>query len=194
VLSGERVITELACKKRPQWTGRNPDHKLSKLPWGPFMSDASLGRSPARWASAARVYFKEALAGLVASVVLIANIVSFGALMFPGELSAGIPTAVWAMLVGACICGIWIAWATSLPPLATGIDSPTGAVLVLLSAAAGPSIIAAGGSPQIAIQSVMLIFTAATILTGALLYALGALRWGSYFRFVPYFVVGGFLA
>lgn len=137
---------------------------------------------------------KDTIAGLVASMVLIANIVSFGALMFPGDLSAGIPTAIWAMLIGSCFGGVWIALATSLPPLATGIDSPTGAVLVLLSAAAGSSVVAAGGSPQTAVQTVMLIFTAATFMSGALLYGLGACRWGSYFRFVPYFVVGGFLA
>jgi len=40
----------------------------------------------------------------------------------------------------------------------------------------------------------MLVFTAGTFLSGALLYGLGACRWGSYFRFVPYSVVGGFLA
>jgi SulP family sulfate permease len=40
----------------------------------------------------------------------------------------------------------------------------------------------------------MLIFTAATVITGLSLYVLGACRWGSYFRFIPYFVVGGFLA
>ncbi len=110
---------------------------------------------------------RDTIAGLVASVVLIANIVSFGALMFPGELAAGIPTAIWAMLIGGCIGGICIALATSLPPLATGIDSPTGAVLVLLSAAAGSNILATGGTPEMAVQTVMLIFTAATVLTGA---------------------------
>ncbi len=137
---------------------------------------------------------KDLIAGLVASVVLIANIVSFGALMFPGDLGAGIPTAIWAMLVGSCVAGIWIALATSLPPLATGIDSPTGTVLVLLSMATGPGILAAGGSPQSAVQTVMLIFTAATVLSGASLYGLGLFRWGTYFRFVPSCVVGGFLA
>jgi len=137
---------------------------------------------------------KDALAGLVVSVVLIANIVSFGALMFPGELSAGIPVAIWSMLIGGCVAGAWIAWTTSLPPLATGIDSPTGAALVLLGALTAADVRAAGGSTEAAIQTVMVVFTAATFLTGALLYALGALRWGSYFRFVPYPVVGGFLA
>ena len=89
---------------------------------------------------------------------------------------------------------MWIALRTSLPPIATGIDSPTGAVLVLLGASAGSGILAAGGSPATAIQTVMLIFTAATVMSGALLYGLGVCRWGSYFRFVPYPVIGGFLA
>jgi hypothetical protein len=105
---------------------------------------------------------QDSIAGLIASIVLIANIVSFGALMFPGQLNAGIPLAIWAMLIGSAVGGIWIATATSLPPLATAIDSPTGTVLILLSAMAGGRILAAGGSPQAAIQGVMLVFTAAT--------------------------------
>ena len=120
---------------------------------------------------------KDIVAGAVASVVLIATIVSFGALMFPGELSAGISTAIWAMLIGSCIGGIWIALMTSLPPLATGIDSPTGVVLVLLSAAAGASTLAAGGTTQSAVSGVMLLFTLATLVSGVLLLGLGVLRW-----------------
>ena len=147
-----------------------------------------------RLIAAGRDFVKDTMAGLVASVVLIANIVSFGALMFPGDLGAGIPTAIWAMLIGSCIGGVWIALATSLPPLATGIDSPTGIVLVLLSATAGSGVLAAGGSPQTAVQTVMLIFTAATVMSGALLFGFGERGWGQYFRFVPYFAVGGFLA
>src|SRR5262245_34042819 len=42
----------------------------------------------------------DTIAGLLASVVLIGNILSFGALMFPGELSHGLTVAVWAMLIG----------------------------------------------------------------------------------------------
>lgn len=147
-----------------------------------------------RLMTAGRDWGKDVIAGLLASVVLTANIVSFAALMFPGDLSGGIPTAMWAMLVGSCISGVWIALKTSLPPMTTGIDSPTGAVLVLLSAAVGPQVMAAGGSAHAAIATVMLIFTAATVMSGALFYGLGACRWGSYFRFVPYSVVCGFLA
>lgn len=150
-------------------------------------------RSPSLIAATARNAFRDIMAGILASVVLISNIVSFGALMFPGELSAGVPIVVWAMLIGGCVCGCWIALATSIPPLTASIDSPTGTVLVLLSAATGAHVMAAGGSPNAAIQTIMVIFTVTTFLSGALLFVLGVCRWGSYLRFVPSSVVGGFL-
>jgi len=142
----------------------------------------------------ARDAVKDSIAGLLSSIVLVANIISFGALMFPGVLGDGIPIAIWAMLIGSCIGGVWIALRTSLPPLTVGIDSPTGAVLVLLSAITASSVLAEGGTPNAAVETVMLVFTAATFVSGALLYCIGTFRWGSYCRFVPYFVVGGFLA
>jgi SulP family sulfate permease len=160
----------------------------------PHANGGRLSRAwPPRIASSTEI-FRDGIAGVLAAVVLIANIISFGGLMFPGELSDGIPTVIWAMLIGSSIGGVWIALGTSLPPLTTGIDSPTGAVLVLLSAAAGLQVLSAGGSPSSAVQTVMLIFTVVTLITGVMLYGLGACHWGHYLRFVPYFVVGGFLA
>ncbi|MGA9946772.1 MAG: SulP family inorganic anion transporter, partial [Xanthobacteraceae bacterium] len=147
-----------------------------------------------RFGAFTRNAVSDVIAGVIASVVLIANIVSFGALMFPGELNAGIPVAIWAMLIGSCVGGIWIALATSLPPLSVGIDSPTGTVLILLSAMTGSRVIAAGGSPEAAVQAIMLVFVAATFACGGLLFILGFCRLGTYFRFVPSSVVGGFLA
>ena len=155
---------------------------------------ALITQDRSRYLALGRTALGDSIAGLVASIVLIANIVSFAALMFPGQLSAGIPVAIWAMLIGSCIGGLCIALMTSLPPLATGIDSPTGAVLVLLSAATAPTVLMAGGNVEAAIQTVMTVFTAASIVSGALIYGLGACRCTSYLRFIPYFVVGGFLA
>ena len=68
---------------------------------------------------------RDAAAGLVGSIVLIANIVSLAALIFSGPLAHGSSTVIWAMLIGSAIAGVWIAWRTSIPPLATGIDSPS---------------------------------------------------------------------
>lgn len=170
---------------------------------GGSAQDASAGEQAAqvkarpasrrRWRAIVRNIGRDAIAGFVAAIVLVANIVSFAALMFPGELASGIPIAIWAMLVGSAVGGVWIAWWTSLPPLATGIDSPTGAFLVLLSAATASAVGASGGSVDAIVVSVMIVFTAATFMSGGLLFVIGALRWGGYFRFIPYFVVAGFL-
>jgi SulP family sulfate permease len=137
--------------------------------------------------------FRNATAGLLASIVLIAGIISFSALMFPGQLSAGAPIAIWSMLIGSCAGGIIVAWRTTLPPLASGIDSPTGTVLVLLSAAAGSASLSSGGTPAEAIQSVMLTFSVATLLSGLSIFLIGTMRAASFLRFIPSFVAGGFL-
>ena len=157
------------------------------------MQQAVPGKSSAR-SNGLRWLAQDLLAGAVASVVLIANLVSFAALMFPGALAQGTSTVIWAMLIGSGVGGLWVAWRTSLPPLATGIDSPTGAVFVLLAASAGATVLAGGGSAQTAVTATMLLFSATTLLSGLLLLGLGWARWGLYLRFVPYFVVAGFLA
>jgi sulfate permease, SulP family len=138
-------------------------------------------------------FLYDTIAAGPAAIVLIVNIISFAALMFPAPLSEGTPIAIWAMLIGSGVCGSIIAWKTSLPPIATGIDSPTGAVLVLISTSAVQMVAASGADPHVAAISVMLLYTAASAISGITLYALGLLRWGTYFRFVPYFVTGGFL-
>lgn len=160
---------------------------------GELSRDRNLIRSGSAPA-AMRNILKDVTAGMAASVVPIANIVSFGALLFPAELNAGVSVAIWAMLIGSCIGGIWIALQTSLPPLASGMDSPTVAILAVLSTITGLELAAAGASPAAVIASLMLIFSAATVLSGTLLFVFGAFRWGAYVRFVPYCVVAGFLA
>ncbi|MCU0967597.1 MAG: SulP family inorganic anion transporter [Rubrivivax sp.] len=136
---------------------------------------------------------RNVLAGLLAAVLLVAIIVSFAALMFPGPLAAGGPVAIWAMLVGSGLSGLWIAARTSLPPQATGIDGPTGAVLVGLTVSAGSAVLAAGGTAAVAVQAAMLALSVASLLCGLLLWGLGAAHRGAWLRFVPYFVVAGFL-
>jgi len=137
---------------------------------------------------------RDLAAAAVSAVVLLTSIVSFASLMFPGALAAGAPTAVWAMLVGSGVAGVWIALRSSLPPVSSGIDGATGAIFVLLVAQVAGSVTAAGGDVASAVLAAMLALAGATAVSGALLYALGRARWGHFLRFVPYFVVAGFLA
>lgn len=150
--------------------------------------------APAAVHFSARSLLSDALAGFTSAIILTGNIVAFSALMFPGQMSAGVPVALWAMLAGSFVCGVLIALRTTIPPLATGIDTPTGAVLVVLSGAVTAAVVGAGGSTALAVQTAMLAFALVSLVSGAALLLLGWTRLGYLFRFVPYSVVGGFLA
>ncbi len=142
----------------------------------------------------ARSLLSDALAGFTSAIILAGNIVAFSALMFPGDMSAGVPVALWAMLAGSVVCGVLIALRTTIPPLATGIDTPTGAVLVVLSSGVTAAVMATGGSTALAVQTAMLALALVSLVSGVALLLLGWTRLGYLFRFVPYSVVGGFLA
>ncbi len=135
-----------------------------------------------------------ALAGSVASLVTIAYCVSFSALLFQGELKSGLALGLWGLLVGSAIAGIYISLTTSLPPVEAAPDNPAVAVLSVLAATVSAPILAAGGGAERAVTHVLIAFSLATLVTGAVLYLLGAFRLAQSVRFVPYPVIGGFLA
>jgi len=135
-----------------------------------------------------------ALAGLVASLLTIAYCLSFSALLFQGELRGGLALGLWGLMVGSAIAGIYVSLTTSLPPAEAGPDNPAVAVLSVLAATVSGQVFAAGGGAALAVDYVLLSFSLATLVTGIVLYVLGALKLGQIVRFIPYPVIGGFLA
>ncbi len=141
-----------------------------------------------------KTFGANALAGLVASLVTIAYCVSFSALLFQGDLRSGLAMGLWGLLVGSALAGIYVSLTTSLPPAEAAPDNPAVAVLSVLAATVSAPILAAGGGADRAVLHVLLAFSLATLVTGAVLYLLGAFRLAQSVRFVPYPVIGGFLA
>ncbi len=131
------------------------------------------GDAPGRYLNVGALS-RDLAAAAVSVVVLLTSVVSFASLMFPGALAAGAPTAVWAMLVGSGIAGLWVALRSSLPPVSSGIDGATGAIFVLMVGQVAGSVTAAGGSIAAAVQASMLVLAGATAVSGALPF----LRWG----------------
>lgn len=135
-----------------------------------------------------------AIAGLVASLLTIAYCLSFSALLFQGELKSGLALGLWGLLVGSAIAGIYISLTTTLPPVEAGPDNPAVAVLSVLAGTVSAEVARSGGNAALAIDMVLLSFSLATLVTGIVLYAIGVLKLGQVVRFVPYPVIGGFLA
>ncbi|RME97903.1 MAG: sulfate permease and related transporter, partial [Alphaproteobacteria bacterium] len=137
---------------------------------------------------------RDAVSGSVAGLVTVTYCISFAALIFQNEIAGGLTLGLSALLTGTVVTGVIVALTTTLAPADAGPDTPAVAVMSVLAASIAASFSAAGLSGDLAVIHVMVAITISTLLTGLLLFGLGALRLGVWLRFVPYPVIGGFLA
>lgn len=137
---------------------------------------------------------RDCLSGLVFTLVIVTYCISFSALIFQGELNSGLTLGLSALLTGTVLSVLIISLTTTLSPAGAGPDTPTVAVLSVLATAVAAHVSALGMVPEVAVIHVLMAISVSTLLTGFLLFALGAFKLGIWLRFVPYPVIGGFLA
>ncbi|HEX9074806.1 MAG TPA: SulP family inorganic anion transporter, partial [Anaerolineae bacterium] len=132
-------------------------------------------------------------AGLVTGIITVIFQISFAALIFSGPLAIHVTTGIGLTLIGAIILTIVVALTSSLP-CAIAIPQDTPAAILALTAAA----ISRSMSPSATSDAIFLTVVAAmgmtSLFTGSFFYALGRFKLGRLIRFVPYPVIGGFLA
>lgn len=141
-----------------------------------------------------RTVAAEMMAGAVASLVTLAHCLSFSALIFSGNLASGLAMGLWGLLAATAAATLISSLTTTLPPVLAGPRNPAIAVMSVMATVIGADVIGAGGSGALAARHVLVALTLSTVLTGATLWLLGAFRLGQIVRFVPFPVIGGFLA
>jgi sulfate permease, SulP family len=131
-------------------------------------------------------------AGLVLYLFEVILVLSFAALVFSGELSGQLPFALGSILAGAAVL---IAVLTLLSSYGGTMPSVQDAPSVILGLAAA-SIVAseAAANGEAVFATVVVLSAGTTLVLGVVCLALGALRLGALVRFLPYPVLGGFLA
>ncbi len=137
---------------------------------------------------------RDLLAGVIAGFVTIAYCLSFAALIFQGTLAGGLPLGLSALLTGTAMIGTMVAFTTTLAPADAGPDTPAVAVMSVMAASIAAQFASVGLSMEAAVVHVMMAITVSTLITGLILVAVGSFGLGVWLRFVPYPVVGGFLA
>ena len=138
---------------------------------------------------------KEIGAGLVTAIFLITSTVSYSAAVFSGRLASFLPVGLGFGLLGAAVAAVIFAVGSQVPFAIGGPDSKTTAVLVLMSISIAASReIPAAASGDAAASVVLFVLVVAAIVNGLVLYFCGRLRVGRWIRFVPFPVVGGFMA
>lgn len=132
------------------------------------------------------------IAGLVTGLLAVIVGISLAALIFAGELAPFLTAGVGLALVSGAILAAVVALTSSYPgTIAVIQDSPA---VVLAAMVASIAAAMEGHVPEDIFVMAAVAIAATTILTGVFLLALGVLRLGDLIRYIPYPVVGGFLA
>ncbi|MBD3886628.1 SLC26A/SulP transporter family protein [Phormidium tenue FACHB-886] len=131
--------------------------------------------------------------GLISGVLNITVAISIGVLIFTGDLSQYQTIGVGMGLIANMITGLGIGIASSHAPLLAGLaDVPA----VVLAAVVGSmaATMAVGVNEPDQLLTLLMAILLIVVFTGAIAWILGQLRLGNLVRFIPYPVIGGFLA
>jgi SulP family sulfate permease len=128
-------------------------------------------------------------AGGVAGVLEVVLATSLAALVFSGELAENRGAGIGLAIFGGAVVMLVIAVFSSVPFSVGSIQDTTATIIALLAAR-----IAADVRTDDAFLTVVLVVAVTTVVAGLFFFALGTLRLGDLVRYVPYPVIGGFLA
>ena len=133
------------------------------------------------------------IAGTVQATLSIVFAVALAALIFAGPLAEYLTQGIGILLLGTVIFAVLSALTATYPLLLSMPQELPVAILALMAVSIGASI----GNEMTAAQAYEFIFVAmglSSILVGLFLFFLGKFRLGKMVRFIPFPVMGGFLA
>ena len=129
--------------------------------------------------------------GVVVGIIEVVLAISFAALMFGGYLGQYLPDGIGLFLVAAAVTLAIFAWRAGTRGVVGGLQEAVVAVLAVVTATVAMHTF---GSSNRAFVTVVATTIVVTVLTGVTFLVMGTLKLGNVIRFVPYPVVGGFLA
>ncbi|MBD2460251.1 cyclic nucleotide-binding domain-containing protein [Oscillatoria sp. FACHB-1407] len=137
--------------------------------------------------------FLSVTAGVILGVIQVTLAVSMAVLIFSGELSSYASVGIGIALFASVVVAIAIALLSSIQGIVSQAqDAP--AVIVAAIASTIAAELSATTNPAIAVSTVVTMIALTSILTGLSCFILGFLKLGDLVRFIPYPVIGGFLA
>ena len=131
-------------------------------------------------------------ASLVTAAFTIIACSSFAALIFAGPLNQFVGNGIWLGLFTALIVGVIVSLISSYPGVIAIPQDRVAPILALMAVSMAARM--GSASPQEKCFAVMAAIAVVSLITGSFLFVLGRLRLGNLIRYIPYPVIGGFLA
>ena len=132
-------------------------------------------------------------AGLIAGIRTILGAAAMVALIMPGSLSAGIAPVLEVLLIGSVVLAAGVAALSTYPGSVAQVqDGP--AVILGVMATTLAAALQGAAEPAALILLILACANVAAIAAGLVFYGLGKFHLGALVRFIPYPVIGGFVA
>ena len=142
---------------------------------------------------APNVLLPSVIAGVVAGILAITFMFSYSAVIFTDELSSFVPRATGNMLFGAVVISLVVAIFGALRgAVALPQDNPTAIIAILV--AASVAALPAGENLEQTFIHTSFVIIASTIVAAVLFIVIGHWQLANLVQYIPYPVVGGFLA
>jgi SulP family sulfate permease len=148
---------------------------------------------PAASPASSHTLLHDLQSGAVIACFTVILALSFGSLIFSGELAAASSRGVVIALITAIVGGTVMAWRSSYPATIAIPQDRTAPILALMAAEVALAL-PVGTAAEVKAGVVLAATAMTSLVTGLALYLIGRYRFGNLFRFIPYPVVGGFLA
>ncbi|WKZ37239.1 MAG: SulP family inorganic anion transporter [Anaerolineales bacterium] len=132
-------------------------------------------------------------AGLVIGLIVVVLSISLATLVFTGEMSSYVPRGIGIFLFGGLSMALVTSFLGSLPGTAIGPqDGPAALLAVAAGGIAGG--LAGSASAQVVFSTTLAGVMIGSLITGLIFLLIGQFQLGNLVRYIPYPVVGGFLA
>ena len=133
------------------------------------------------------------IAGVIGGIIKIVAAMAFSALIFTGTLAAYLPQGIGIVLFGFLLFAVISTFTASYP---VNINTPQDIPIAIIALIA-ITVMATNGKDwdaETTFQFIFVTIALTSILVGIFFFILGTLKLGKLVRFIPYPVVGGFLA
>ena len=133
------------------------------------------------------------IAGTISGIIFVVSAMALAALIFTGPLSSYLPQGIGILLIGSIIFALFSALTATYPLILSAPQDIPIAILALMAVSIGAGI----NGQMVAEEAFQFIFVAigvTSVLVGLFFWILGRFRLGKLVRFIPFPVVGGFLA
>lgn len=132
------------------------------------------------------------VAGFLIGVTEVAFSISYGSLIFSGDLAEYLPYGIGMALVTAIIVMATVSLASRIPAIIGTSQESSAIILGVIAASLAATLV--DTPPDQKLTTILVAIAFATLLTGTFCFAVGFFGLGRLVRFIPYPVVGGFLA